>query len=76
MNSRLSLHCPAAAECTVCLRRSGLEVREVETEDGPACTTACQRCWERNEVPPISPMVVALCVEVHRAHLGLAGVAR
>lgn len=74
MHSKLSLQCPDAGECTVCGRKRGLVVREVETDAGPACTTACGSCWARGEVPPISPMVAAFCVQAHRRHLGLEAV--
>jgi hypothetical protein len=70
MNLELALHCPVASECSVCGRRRSLEVREVDTDAGPACVTACKQCFERGEVPPVSPFVAPMCVEAHRRHLG------
>ncbi|PRY57590.1 hypothetical protein B0I28_10610 [Glycomyces artemisiae] len=66
--------CPVASECASCGRRRKLTVREVETDAGAACVTVCESCADRGELPPVSPFVAPMCVEAHRAHLGLAGV--
>jgi hypothetical protein len=67
--------CPRSSECAACGRRRNLEVREIETDAGTACVTVCGSCAERGELPPVSPLSAPLCVEAHRAHAGLAGVA-
>lgn len=76
MVNRETRDCPLASECAACGKRRGLEVREIETDAGLACVTVCRSCADRSELPPVSPLIAPLCVEAHRAHVGLAGVAR
>ena len=67
--------CPLASECAACGKRRGLVVCEIETDAGTACVTVCRSCAERGELPPVSPLVAPLCVQAHRAHVCLVGVA-
>lgn len=70
MADRRTRDCPVASECAVCGRRRGLEVREAQTDFGISCVTVCVACGERGELPPINPLVAAVCVNAHLAHLG------